>query len=498
MNGDKTTSAIFTIKNVQILDSGLSAKKKWGPAGGIIGSDPNADWVLTDATRTVIASHCEIVLVDGSFCLRDLCGSTYLNGSKMPLGMMQLARLRNKDEITIGPYIIRVVLEAGDFQTINDESLASLLDMQSESLLGDMVESKFVTLVNEPPAETNVEPLAALESQLPQEDSFSLLDDAPDVTERQESPQQQLIPDDNLTELIPKFSVQADSDFEITSSLSLAKIMRRFWPLKQNNNDNKDSTASPGKLTFQEKQIELNQKVTKISEGSKVEKNVLDLLEEEVAKSIDLSEHIVGRPAAEGMHLLTGPILNGIGVDISYENDMERMHFLSQELGESLQACVKGLLQIHAQAQNGLFGVMNRNLQPIEDNPLRLGLSYEKTIQTLYDGDQSLVHLSAPSAIKESLSNILAHNEAIQHATSEALIYILNAFSPEILVKRFQNYRHSANEAKTTNEDAWAWEMYRNYYLELTSNRQKGFEKLFWEIFEQVYDKKIREKQLEC
>ncbi len=39
--------------------------------------------------------------------------------------------------------------------------------------------------------------------------------------------------------------------------------------------------------------------------------------------------------------------------------------------------------------------------------------------------------------------------------------------------------------------------MYRSYYRELTSNRQRGFEKLFWEIFEQSDDRKIREKQLE-
>lgn len=39
------------------------------------------------------------------------------------------------------------------------------------------------------------------------------------------------------------------------------------------------------------------------------------------------------------------------------------------------------------------FGTLNRNLQPIEDNPLRLGLSYEETIRTLYDADKSVVHL---------------------------------------------------------------------------------------------------------
>ena len=44
-------------------------------------------------------------------------------------------------------------------------------------------------------------------------------------------------------------------------------------------------------------------------------------------------------------------------------------------------------------------------------------------------------------------------------------------------MKRFENYRRS-NEVKPSN-NAWAWDMYKNYYEELTSKRQYGFEKLF-------------------
>ena len=37
--------------------------------------------------------------------------------------------------------------------------------------------------------------------------------------------------------------------------------------------------------------------------------------------------------------------------------------------------------------------------------------------------------------------------------------------------------------------------MYKSYYEELTSKRQYGFEKLFWEVYSQAYDKALREKQ---
>ena len=223
---------------------------------------------------------------------------------------------------------------------------------------------------------------------------------------------------------------------------------------------------------------------------------VLDLLEEEVAKSYQPHTDVQRSTSENASHLLTGPMLNGLGVEVGDNHDMAKMHMLSEELGQSLQACVQGLLELHQQVREGRFGMMNRNLQPIEDNPLRLGLSYEETIRTLYDADKSLVHLSAPAAISESLKNVRDHNEAMQHATTEALNQILNAFSPQVLLRRFHHYKRNSDQQNQSSE-SWAWQMYCNYYQELTSNRQKGFEKLFWEIFEQSYDKKIREKQLE-
>ena len=87
-------------------------------------------------------------------------------------------------------------------------------------------------------------------------------------------------------------------------------------------------------------------------------------------------------------------------------------------------------------------------------------------------------------------------NEAVQIATTEALTQILRALSPDVLMRRFSAYRRPG-ETTPESADAWAWNMYKSYYGELTSDRQKGFEKLFWEIFDQAYDRKLREKQLE-
>ena len=81
-------------------------------------------------------------------------------------------------------------------------------------------------------------------------------------------------------------------------------------------------------------------------------------------------------------------------------------------------------------------------------------------------------------------------------AIVEALRVMLEAFSPGNLMRRFAQYRRS-HELRQKMDDAWAWQMYSNYYDELASSRQQGFEMLFNEVYAQVYDRVLREKQRE-
>ncbi|MBF9003341.1 MULTISPECIES: type VI secretion system-associated FHA domain protein TagH [Vibrio] len=493
---NKTTSPSLTllVTNVQLLESGLTAQSTWTESGGTIGSDTFATWRLKDSQNKVRAVHCELVMIDGAFCIKDRCGETYVNGSHMPLGLNQLAKLEHKDEVGVGPYQLRVLMGT----TVDEPTVGSLDTMFTDGevdLLADATEDE-----EERTEETRVDadPLLALDAvKTRTEETESLIDDpVPEVNEESDS----IVPEDNLVLNELNYTPQADSEYEMTSSISLKRILGFGSRKKEAKKIAENQSHAEPIPQSHYNDTTLNN----VSEGSPMDDKVLDLLEEEVAKSFQSeqaetqhqSNETSVSPTGSSKHLLTGPMLQGLGVDISDDNDMKRMHMLSEEMGESLQACVKGLLDLHQQVSEGRFGTMNRNLQPIEDNPLRLGLSYEETVRTMYDSNKSLVHLSAPAAISESLKNVRDHNDAMQHATSEALTQILAAFSPEVLLRRFQHYRRNT-DAHASNDQAWAWDMYCNYYKELTSNRQRGFEKLFWEIFEQAYDKKIREKQLE-
>ncbi|EPC3491254.1 type VI secretion system-associated FHA domain protein TagH [Citrobacter freundii] len=190
-------------------------------------------------------------------------------------------------------------------------------------------------------------------------------------------------------------------------------------------------------------------------------------------------------------HLAVTPLLRGLGGSLSVHNTADADDFL-EEAGRTLQATVKGLLELQ-QHRNSLS---DKHLRPLEDNPLRLNMDYATALDVLFAEGKSPVHLAAPAAVSESLRNIRHHEEANRAAIVESLRVLLEAFSPQSLMRRFVQYRRS-HELRKPLDDAGAWQMYCDYYDELASCRQQGFEMLFNEVYAQVYDRLLREKQRE-
>ena len=190
-------------------------------------------------------------------------------------------------------------------------------------------------------------------------------------------------------------------------------------------------------------------------------------------------------------HLAITPLLRGLGGSLTVHDTEDADDFL-EEVGRTLQAAVKGLLELQQHRNN----LSDKHLRPLEDNPLRLNMDYSTALDVLFAEGKSPVHLAAPAAVKESLRNIRHHEEANRAAIVESLRILLDAFSPQSLMRRFVQYRRS-HELRKPLDDAGAWLMYCDYYDELSSSRQQGFEMLFNEVYAQVYDRVLREKQRE-
>ncbi len=476
----------LVVINSEQLEAGVTPEFTFTNNSGVIGSSRSAHWLLKDSEANIKERHCEIVEIDNCVCVRDLSGLTYINGSSMAIGAGGLARLQHNDEIGIGRYRIRAIFNSGFASDDSKTQLESLLRFENNILLDMSLETESETFEQDN-AQPMSDPIEMLDDVLGYSNDSELIQENGDSESNEWG---HLLSTDDSNPHDDTFAPYQDNGTEISSSIYLTKTACRN---KSVDPTPPNDSSGVGISHCKKPNVQLNNDAFK---GFPMDENELSLVEDEVTKALAKQSTELGSDEPKSSHLLTGPILEGLEAHISDSHDMKRMHFLSQEFGLSLQACIKGILEINQQVNLNRSGSMNRKLQPIEDNPLRLGLSYEQTIATMYDKDKSLVHLSAPVAIAENLKSVCHHNEAVQHATSDALRQILHAFSPQVLLRRFYSYKRNT-DVDAQSEQAWAWEMYCSYYQELVSDRQSGFEKLFWEIFEQSYDGKIREKQQE-
>ncbi|KTA94434.1 type VI secretion protein [Aeromonas salmonicida subsp. smithia] len=202
-----------------------------------------------------------------------------------------------------------------------------------------------------------------------------------------------------------------------------------------------------------------------------------------------IENHPGYHPPLEGVdHVALPPLMRGLGQSLQLQ-DTQQAHDMLEEMGKTVRAMVEGLLQL----QTEQAALADKHLRPIEDNPLRLGLDYDETLAVMFAEQKSPVHLTAPAAVAESLRNVRIHHVANQQAIGAALDSILQAFSPEALIGRFEHYRRTG--APGVADEGWAWNMYQHYYRELTSARQQGFDKLFHQVYAQAYDQAVRQQQ---
>lgn len=169
----------------------------------------------------------------------------------------------------------------------------------------------------------------------------------------------------------------------------------------------------------------------------------------------------------------------------------EEAHCLGEEAGRALACAIQGVSALYADGhdQTPSTRLLGRRLQPLEDNPLRMAAGYADTVAALFSRQRSPVHLAPDAAFAESLREIGRHHDAVVDAIGHSLAALLSAFSPRLLEQRFGRYAQSQAAASAP---GWQWSMYGHYYDELVSSRQQGFDKMFWEVFDQAYDRSMR------
>lgn len=459
MHVKSLNSATFIITNIQELnvDAAQAAHCIFYGDAEKIGSDELSHWCLRDKSRKVYSQHAEVITQDGQLCLLDLSGQTFINHATSPLGHGQIVKLSDGDKLAIGDFQIKVISGELDIGQPSTDALFHLMSLEKENtnlLSDDEISSSsgvaYPAAISEEPmnllsgsrhGQFSQNPLAALEGR----ERASLLLETEDALSTSESP------------LLNRRSQQASGQLE-----SDRAVIAPSHPINEQRSRDMDQ-------------------------------HQFDDLERSIGEQL---EERWERPDVRAVeHIAATPLVRGLNLDLAFQDSEEQQMFL-EEAGRTLRAAIDGLRLLHqTQTDKSRYPLRDRRLQPIEDNPLRLGLSFEETAETMFSPQRSPVHLTAPEAVAEALKHQRQHQEAIEEAIEQALDAILAAFAPQALLKRFHAYRGGASHAQ--DDGNWAWDMYQHYYRELNSGRQQGFKKLFWEIFEQDYDQSVRRRQRE-
>lgn len=436
-NLDSYSRVALIVTNPQALRLGSLPRHHFDRHGGFIGSQ-RADWLLDDGRRSISPSHCQVIWDDGAFCLVDRSGDTRINDNPAPLGRDVSVRLTQGDHIQVGPFRIAVHLEQAHRHLPDPDR--HLAEHSIEELLyaehGDASERDGPVLLPEGRHSSRSSPSG---------DSHDLL-----ATLMQTSGQAVLDP---------------------LLALDQARAMRASAS---------ESSASKG--------IPRAEQVPPALEAV-LESAPSPTFGDDRMSRYDFSSS-PALPSSDGVaeaHTLLRPLLDGLGLSAS-DVDSTRLMFDS---GQAIRAFVQGLLTLRSGTHgDGKLHLQSRTLQPIEDNPLHLEQSCDDTLRALFSNQRSQVHLSPRAAVEESLDELGRHQYAIQQGIEAGLTALLQAFAPEQLLQRFHRYQPTS--AAPGQPDDWAWEMYTHYYRELSSNRQRGFSKLFWEVFEQHFDRAMR------
>jgi len=409
----------------------------------MIGSG-NVDWPLYDVFGSVKECHSCVQVIDGQYVMIDMCGETYINEHVDPLGKMEVVALNDSDRIRIGKYIIEVMIDEGHYAESMGLSHIRKLDL-GELFTAENELDRLTRDVNiqtntalEPKVEKNV--LTEWLADVGQENALSVL-----LTEEKE--------DDGIASLSPMLAIP---DKPVA---------------------NHSATA-----------VDLGNSIREVINVTPSEKKVnqtMDMQKETLEKHESIPS---SQDTFTSSHLTNAPLSQAMDLSIETMNTQQANQF-SAEVGRALKAAVEGLLALYQSQSTSPQNIdlLGRSYHPIEDNPLRMGKTYSETMRYLFSAERSPVYLSPEAAINETMDNMKNHQDATAKGIQQGLWQVLEALSPQRLEARFLSYQ---NEKTAANDP---WEMYKKYFDELMSNRQQGLEKMFWEVFEQNYDRSMRE-----
>lgn len=448
--------AKIQIENVQSAVPAVQLSCIFSQRGGIIGAGEDVTWRIQDNQNNISENAAKIEAVEDRFTIEALPKTKIrINGSKSAIRVGRKVILSDKDQLSLGGLNLTVHLGQEQIDRSERGNVVNIIDEEHgnrKQLLidGEYIEPQVASdAIPHKPAEDPVKALDGKISKHTTSDPLSVFDETQEKRQSEE-------------ETILQESTQKRFDGnEVTSLPDLTNTQV--------------ASASP-------------KRVRKDRYGFDEAYENLEHTGDVDQVSISLDQEVD--------HIALRPLIHGLGVSLGDMSPTEANRLLG-EIGSALRFAIKGLNHIYASRSGlaGRFPLATMHMHAIEDNPLRFSHDVEEALDALF-AKRGRVHLSAPFAIKETLTHLDNHQNATEKAVDRALDTVLRALSPNALKRRFRSYDNAEEPEAGTMHDAWCWQMYKAYSSEMHSKRQQGLQMLFWEVFSQEYQSIMRNFEL--
>ena len=186
-------------------------------------------------------------------------------------------------------------------------------------------------------------------------------------------------------------------------------------------------------------------------------------------------------------------VLMSAGLDAGTARAVAGMPGLHVILGTLLGVSIQGLLDVLKARMDvkAQFRVPVTHMRPVENNPLKFSANSAQALHSLLAA-RNPAYLGPVEAFNEGFQDIKAHQIAMMAGMRAAFDTMVQRFDPEELTERFQKRIKQAGLLGGLAGKGRFWEMYCDFFEELTQDADANFQRLFGDKFAQAYEEQMR------
>ncbi len=449
---------------------------RFDAAGGLVGRDPAATWVLADPRLS--AQHLRIGFEAGRFYLTDLSrNGTFVNDQEQPIGRGQSHELADGDRIRIGDYRILAQLHA---------AAPARLDLVPDARGVGM--ALHDTLLDEPRQARDADPLAHLEAS-----PFAATPRAPIPPGPRLDARRGRGGDDDLADLFAEDGDEPEP-LMLTEPVSpppvvvpvvpppVAKPAAALIPEDWDAGLLGTPIKPPPVLAPPPRPVVAEPAETGMAE-------TLTLLQQRAAARGSQAAPPVAPP--EAMTTAFAPVAalwQALGVDPSRLPPSEQERFLT-EVGLAMRELSAGLIQILAMRQ-GLkseFRVDQTMMRAAENNLFK----FTRTPDELFSmalTNRNRVFLPLDQAARSAFADMKAHEMAMLAAVQLSIRSVLDRFQPQKLRRQVEE-KPSGWLARLglRSVKARCWDFFTSIYTDLAADADEASNRIFTAEFGRAY-----------